>query len=85
MSKGTVLTVFALVSHFGLTKLGSVFVWVVELLDSCVTINASIPLSTLFLFGNVTAKFRLIVSRRSSPVFGLFVIVGTFLQVVIRI
>jgi hypothetical protein len=79
MSKRTVLAIFALVSHFSLTELGSVFVWVIEFFDSCVTIYTSIPLSTLFLFGYVTAKFRLVISRWSSPVFGLFVIVGTFL------
>ena len=79
MSKRTVLAIFALVSHFSLTELGSVFVWVIEFFDSCVTIYTSIPLSTLFLFSYVTAKFRLVVSRWSSPVFGLFVIVSTFL------
>lgn len=85
MSEGTVLAIFALVCHFSLTKLGSVFVWVVELFNSCMRINTSISLSTLFLLGNVTAKFRLVVSGGSSPVFGLFVVIATFLQVMVGI
>lgn len=85
VSKRTVLAILALICNLSLTELRPIFVGVIKLFNPRMAIHTSIALSTLLFFCNKAAKFRLIVSRWSSSIFSLFMVVGAFLQIVLRI
>jgi hypothetical protein len=72
--KRAVVSVITFPAYTGSAKLGSVFVRVVELFNTCVTVNARISLWALFFLSDVTAKLRFISSWRSSSVFSFLVI-----------
>jgi hypothetical protein len=65
-----------------LTKLSFILIRMVKLLYSRMAVDTSFSLRTLLLFSNKAAEFGCIQVRNAALIFGLFVIVRTFLQIV---
>lgn len=82
VGKRAVVSVVAFTAYNGSAKLCPVFVRVVELFNTCVTVNARITLRTLFFLGDVTAKLRFVSSWWSSSVFSFLVICWAHFEVV---
>ena len=80
--KRAVVSVIAFTAYYGSAKLCPVFVRVVELFNTCVTVNARISLWTLFFLSDITAKLRFVSSWRSSSVFSFLVICWAHFEVV---
>lgn len=81
MSEWTELPVFTFLEVFKVrrTKLSLVFVRMIKFLNSIVSFITTVSVRALLMIFNIPTFFWLVVSKRSSPIFFIIMIIWTFL------